>query len=840
MKNIFLKLLACLLVAAMLISIAAIPAIADEETADPEDATVETAEPNGDDTADDADVGDEIPAGDEENEDGVEVTEPDEGDETAEPEAGDNESGEVDGEEDSAVEATYLTDEEALANCKIAAENDKFIIYYNEGVEDDALERIGFYVKSTGEVYWTNPINAMVDDATSRQNLKQNRMSNLAYMYGNATDLITSSNYYYSYRESTSKDTTKFEVVKGGLKVTYKLRTANADVPMYFMLEDDCFYVYINTDEIRERAGYKDDVKNDQEADSDTIILTELAILPYMAAAEPTEQGYMFIPDGSGAIVNLNNGKGTYSDYSQMIYGRDITQVKEIEPDMTEQASLPVMAMVKGNTGLVMIATDGDTFASANASVSYSKSQNSWYNNCFFTFTIRSTDNYYMTGDSSAIIVFEKGDGSIGVDRIGVKYYPIESESETVPYGEIAEVYRNYLIEEKGMTKKESASEPALYVDFFGGTRKSKSILGFPVALKTAYTTFDQAAEIVDSLKGLGVDSLVVNYNDWSEDSMSSKVDTGKSVASVLGGKSAYKKMLKSFNENGVDYYATVSGITYKSNGNGFWTLFNTAYRVSKSYSRQYTYNIAYGTPNSGVAPALLSPRSIAKLSDKVTKSLSKYDQGAGLGLVSTTLWSDFSNKYRTNRSVTAQYIIDYYKAAAESNGKVIADSPNAFLIPYVNRINNLTLQSSQFKLSDVDIPFYQMVVHGYVDYASEAINGTPDTMVAALKAIAAGSNIHFDFIYEEASELVNTDYVTLFYANYEGWLDEAANAYKLVNEVLSPAVGATIEDYAVDGSVITTTYSNGYKTVVDTSTGNITANGKTYNYNEYVKGGLN
>ena len=57
---------------------------------------------------------------------------------------------------------------------------------------------------------------------------------------------------------------------------------------------------------------------------------------------------------------------------------------------------------------------------------------------------------------------------------------------------------------------------------------------------------------------------------------------------------------------------------------------------------------------------------------------------------------------------------------------------------------------------------------------------------------------------------------------------------------MLSGAQGATIDDYVIDGKVITTTYSNGYKTVVDLSTGNITANGKTYNYTEYVKGGLN
>lgn len=857
MKNLFLRLLACLLVAAMLISTLSVAAIADADGAAPED-TTQTDDSQTDAAAEPAE-------GEAEADETDEAAEPAEGEETAPAEgeevpaeggeaapAEGEEAAPADGEEAPAEEEVdaplaKITDEEALANCQIAAENDRFILYYDEGLvaekegddPEPTMERVGIYDKQTGIVYWTNPINAMADDATDRDNLRENRLSNLAFKYGNATDLIMSSAFLFSYRQSTSRGNTKMEPTDDGIKITYRLQTASAIVPVYIKLHDDYFEVVVNTKEIKENNGYKEG-EDAEESSSDVIILTELALMPYLGATEPGEEGYMLIPDGSGALINYNNGKGVYADYSQTIYGRDITQVREVEPDMTEQAYLPVMATVNGNNGLVMIASEGDTFAAANASVAYSKTENSWYNNCYFSFTVRSNDNYYMTGDSSAIIVFEKGDGSIGVDKFAVRYYPVSNDEGEVTTAQIADVYRNYLIEEKGLKKKDSASDPALYIDFYGGTRKSKSILGIPISLKTAYTKFDDAADIVNALSDLGVDNMVVNYNDWSDDSMSAKIDTGDSIASVLGGKGAYKKMLKSFADKGVDYYATVSGITYKSNGNGFWTLFNTAYRASKSYSRQYSYNIAYGTPDTGVAPALLSPRSIPKLSEKVTKSLGKYEQGAGLGVVSDTLWSDFSNKYRTNRCVTAQNVIDYYKAAAESNGKVIASSPNAYLLPYVDRIEDVPLQSSQFKLTDQDVPFYQMVLHGYVDYSTEAVNGAPDTMETVLKAIAAGSNIHYDFIHEEASKLVNTDYVDLYYANYEGWIDEAAKAYKLVNEVLSPAKDATIADYSVDGKVITTEYSNGYVTVVDLEAGSVTAGGKTYNYNDYVKGGLN
>lgn len=843
MKNKFLRLIACLLVAATLLSITVVPTFGADNTEEPPAQTDESVP--GEDGGENADA----PAADENQEgdpadapaEGEEPTEdaPAEGEDPAEDEPADepaDEEGSED-EDDEDQPAKFISDEEELARSEFVCENDNYAMYL-----DREFERIGLLVKETGFIHWSNCVNAMLDDATSKPALKQNRMSNIATKNGNATDLITSS-YLYSYRQSTQKENTEFEIEDNGVKITYNMKDYKTVIPVHFVLEEDHLRVYVKTSEIKEKAGYKEGVEDDEEAKSDVLILTDIAILPYMSAASTDEEGYMFIPDGSGAVIDLNNGKSVYKNYSEYLYGRDITKVRELEADAVEQAYMPVMAMVRGNNGLVMIADKGDTFATVNAAVANNKNDQCGYNYCYFSFVLRSTDDYHMAGDSSSIIVFEKGDGKIPVDEISVRYYPVTSDEEIVPYSTIADVYRNYLIEEQGLTKKTKANYSPLFVDYYGGTLKSKSILGIPVDIKTAYTTFDQAVEITSKLRDSGVDEMVVNYNDWTNDSMSSKIDTADSVAGCLGGKSDFKKMMQFYKDNSIDFYATVDGFTFKSGGNGFITLFDTAYRVSKSYSRQYNYNIAYGTPEPGVAPALLAPKSISKLSKKVSKNVSKLNlPGVGLGSISSTVWSDFSNKNHTNRATTAQYIIDYYKSAKDSttDKKAIAEAPNAYLIPYVETITGLPLQSSQFKIVDRDIPFMQMVLHGYTDYSTEAINASPDSKMLFLKAIASGSNIRYDFIYNEATKLVNTDYVGLYYATYEGWLEQCAGEYKLANEILSQVSDSVITDYRIDGSVITTTYENGVKTTVDLETGKITAGGKTYNYSDYVdEGGL-
>ena len=132
----------------------------------------------------------------------------------------------------------------------------------------------------------------------------------------------------------------------------------------------------------------------------------------------PTE-GYMIVPDGSGAVINYNNGKTNYASYSQRVYGSDYTAVPLNAPRVTEQAYLPMVATVQGNNGLVTIASEGDANVYANAQISGQNKQA--YNNAYFEFETRSSDEFFMSGtDTNKITVFEKY--GIKTDTFGLEY----------------------------------------------------------------------------------------------------------------------------------------------------------------------------------------------------------------------------------------------------------------------------------------------------------------------------------------------------------------------------------------------------------------------------------
>ena len=90
------------------------------------------------------------------------------------------------------------------------------------------------------------------------------------------------------------------------------------------------------------------------------------------------------MPDGSGALVRFNNGKSNTAEYSQPIYGSDRLTSPELCDDTPQKAHLPVLGLYKEQQGLLMVTTDGDVFASANAYVSGMKKI---YNAAYFSFS---------------------------------------------------------------------------------------------------------------------------------------------------------------------------------------------------------------------------------------------------------------------------------------------------------------------------------------------------------------------------------------------------------------------------------------------------------------------
>ena len=676
-----------------------------------------------------------------------------------------------------------------LGAFRYGAENDSFRM-----LVDDRTAIFGIENKETGYIWWSSPLEASQDKLATGLLADELRSSNML-RYG--VPLSRSGN---NMLRSGSDSDCVFTVsdIQGGIRVVYNYTGAGFKYPVEYTLEDDHLRASVKVSEIEESNSSN--------------IATEMTVLGSFGAASDKEEGYFVVPDGSGALIRFNNRRTLQNNiYQQRVYGADVTAVPQNRGAVTEQIYMPVYGIVKEDNALLAVAAKGDSNAYLTANVS--RQSNSSYNICNFTFILRGTDSFYMSGNNrDKYTVFERG--AIKSDDIEMLYYPISKKG--ADYVDVAERYRQYLLDEQGVKIRSKADSAPLYLDLYGGVMKKKPVLGIPISLKTSLTDYGQVADIIGSLKDSGVGDMVISYNNWTNDGIKNKIDTDGKPSGRLGGKSDFKALTDLIDDSGYSLYPVSDNRDFRS-GNGYYSFSGTAVRVSGSYSRIVSYDKAYGVPDGFRKNlSLLSPSYYSEIFGDIAENYSKAGlSGAAPAGLTASLYGDYGKK-NISRAKAEKLLIEGCKTIDDKlSGGILADRANAYTLPYVSHITGAPMTSSRFDLFDEDIPFYQIVLHGVIPYSTTAVNGSPDPEEVLLMAAATGSNISYDMIYEETGELKDTELDWLYYANYSGWTETAAEDYRLLAPLLSAVSDSFITGYEQEGDTITTEFSNG--TVVTT-----------------------
>lgn len=697
----------------------------------------------------------------------------------------------------------------------VSPESDQFYGIFRYGAEnenyrmiiDDENAVFGLENKETGYIWWSSPLGAMHDDSATEV-LAGGLRSSVILNYG-----VPDKRSRDTLRSNTDDCDMTVTDIENGIRVDYDFGKAGFEFPVEYTMEEDYLRASLKIGDIQEKNPAN--------------IITEITLMETFGAASSAEEGYFVIPDGSGALIRFNNGRTMETNaYKQPVYGSDITAVPRNRGAFTRQIYLPVYGIVKDDGGaLLAVAEKGDSNADISAKIS--GQSNTDYNMCSFSFTLRETDTYYMSGSKSQqFTVFEGGE--IKSDDIEVRYYPISKED--AGYADVAARYREYLVEEKGVTPKTKADSAPLYIDLYGGVRKKQSVLGIPLTLKKAVTSYEQGLNILRELESGGAGEMVVSYKNWTNDGINNKIDTDAKPSRTLGGRKAFRELTDYMESRDIQFYPVSGNVTFRS-GNGYYAFTDTAVRVSGSYSRIVSYDRAYGIPDgSRKNLSLLSPGSYSGFFGELSAGYEKAGlDGVAAGAVTTSLYGDYSKNGASRYEAMNSLVNGYGELCGSMENGIMADGANAYALPYVSHIKNVPVTSSRFDIFDEDIPFYQIVIHGLIPYTTEAVNGSPDPADMLLYAAETGSCLRYDMIYEQPGMLEDTEFDIYYYAGSSGWTAEAAENQRLLAPVLSGVSDAYITGRKTEngGSRVTVDYSNGCVITVDHSEGWIEYDGR-------------
>lgn len=675
-----------------------------------------------------------------------------------------------------------------------------------------------FYLENavTSKQWHSVPIDVEYDEISKGASTRGAVCSQLIISYVNRDEMATVE---YAQEANSNSDcigegglTVDFDAVENGIRVDYHFPAVGITVPVEYKLADGHFYAVVLVDKITE-----------EEVDGNEYVLVDITVLPAFGAGNWETEGYLLVPDGSGALVEFNNGVQLSSNYKSMIYGSDMSIVPETQVTYTENIRLPVFGTMIGQDALMGIVTVGDSTSSITVINGHARCGYNAVSSIFHYRVMQAQYNLFNKRKVNLVAEPEHGRSAYEV-----RYSALTGED--ADYIGIATKYREYLIEEKGLTKQDST--PTFHLNAVGAFEQDATFLGIiPYTERIALTTYDECVEMIKALQEVGLEDITLKYIGWSNNGIENvKLPKAASALSVLGGKTGLQNLQTYAATAGVAFYPEADLMSFQKSGNGITIRKNSIRTVfgKTVYLPKFMLS-TYVTVLDSETTALLSPEKFAWVGDRYLTSLQKQGMSAvSLSTMGEYCYSNFYEKNEQYRSKFPTFVEETLQPYKEAGVSMSFDGGNAYVLPYASLITNVPTHSSGYDIFAEDVPFYQAVLHGYIPYTTESLPQTADPEAAYLAAVETGTELAYIGIHEQASELFDTEYNYLYGSTYTLWIEKAAAQYKEYMPVLQKIHDKVIVDHrAIAEDVYMTEYEGGIQVIVNYNDEAVTVQGQ-------------
>lgn len=568
---------------------------------------------------------------------------------------------------------------------------------------------------------------------------------------------------------------------------------------------------------------------NELEYKSDYPIYT-ISPLPYFGAGDKTQEGYMLVPEGGGALINFNNGKTSQNSYYANVYGWDMCISRDAVVHNT-RASFEVFGISDTTDSFICMLEGGKSYAAVNADIA-GKTNSYNYVNSIYSICQR---EQYDVGDIANSEIYKYID-ELPDETLSQRYSFVDSGS----YVDMAKDYAGLLQNKYGsyLTLNDDESTP-VSVEIVGAVDKVKQILGVPVSRPLKLTTYSEAEEMVTELHDEGMDNLSVKLTGWCNGGVSQKLLKSVRTISALGSKSDLQSLADTSKELGVDLY--LNGVTqyeYQSNiFNGFFSYRDAAKFISKERAELYQYSaVTYAAREGADTYYLLHTELAGQMADNLVDTCSSYGTGVSFEDDGKDLSADYYKKNTYSRESVLKLQEERFKKISDSGQNIMINMGNDYAVPYANMVTNMDLRGNDYTILDECIPFYQLAIHGYVDYTSDPINISGNDEEIILNCAEYGAGLNFTLMKESSFALQKTLYSEYYGSDYSAWHDRMMEIYNRYNSELGHTFNQEMTDHKnITDTLSCTTYADGTKVYVNYDYADAESDGVTVPARDYL-----
>ena len=529
-----------------------------------------------------------------------------------------------------------------------------------------------------------------------------------------------------------------------------------------------------------------------------------ISVFPFLGYTYlDSQDGYMFVPDGNGALIYLDDKDKRYSSgFSQMVYGSDIGYTESTTEKLlweryrtvndSQKVMAPVFGMIhsEDELGYLAIIESGDERASIEA---HPNGVMVDYNRCFAKFLVRRIYIQPLNNSNSGTMTKVEDDRA----HMDMRVRYVLLSGEEADYAGMAVSYREYLLANGSMGMKDDSYKTR--VDFLGSDREE--FLVFKKAVTV--TTVENIEEMYDELQAAGVSSLLTVYKGWQDGGMYNIPITKYKADKSIGGTGAVTDLITESAKEGYDVYLYNTALRTNPDENN--TTFNTVKKINKRKLEIDTKGYVYDTFH------YLLPERSDYLLDKFTASYTKKGvSNLALAGITNNLFSYSYNSLFYNR-FDCQDI--YTATVGELAGKtnLIMEAPFVYLWKDTGAFLDMPLGSSDYMYLDEEVPFFSMVLKGSIPMYSEYVNFEANKTEFMLQMVESGVYPSFYLTYEDSSDLIYTNSNDLYSTKYSTYKETVVEYDGLFRELAAKTQGAMISDHEkVAADVNKVTYDNG------------------------------
>ena len=533
-------------------------------------------------------------------------------------------------------------------------------------------------------------------------------------------------------------------------------------------------------------------------------------LLPYFGCAGTAENGYLFVPDGSGAIIRFNNQKTASAQYWKHLFNSDNAISQTEQEAIAEDSVLPVFALAKENGSFYATIDAGYEGGGIQADIS---GKDCSYNYVGSFFDVMSYDMVSLSGKNTEDDTAVRSAPELLSTPVTVSYHFIDHYAE---YDEIAIAYRNHLIAQNILKDAQPDDPTVLNANFIASARVKKNFLGFVYTKLEALTTYEEAQSILQELGIANTQSKFTNaLNGGKQQSLIYSLKPDGS----LGSKSEFRSLKEQTDE----VYFQFSLRTAKSASKS-----KIARTLSKDVARLYEYDFVGKYFNRSQYMYLTTPKIMQDQAKSILSSMTNREITAiDIADIGYQLDSDFNTKQVYDRH-QVRLEIQKFLETVSAQATVAAEVGSIFSLPYLTKIWNIPSTCSGYSIEDEAVPFYQIVVRGSITYCSDPINTSPDSKYAYLKAVEYGAQLQYSWVARNAQNLV--DYSENYYnCVYEDTIDEARTFAQNYEPVMQKIGQSEIVGHRKISDTLTETkYASGHTVYVNYAETAAEVNGNT------------